>query len=161
MRKPNPVSLTDSRFGSFEQLEAEWRDATSKAFPGYDGSGMRRIIALAGLTREQAKELYLGEVYEIAIERLRTRKDGPDPEKAGVFNWQNTLHTIPKSCWELVCCIWGNEPISLFDVGRVVWGNEDTKPATIRSAVSRLNTAMLDNEIPLSWGVKREQIYRE
>ncbi|HEX4000817.1 MAG TPA: hypothetical protein VHX65_19875 [Pirellulales bacterium] len=92
----------------------------------------------------------------------RTSGEQPDGPGEGerVFFWRGRAYSLAKKSWELVREVWNSEMVPFDQIGAAVWGDECTPAGTIKSQVARLNNALADFGIPISWECTGEHICR-
>jgi len=91
---------------------------------------------------------------------LSQQPDGPGDERE--FWWKGRRVVLSPQQWKLLGALWkapiiqGDRKVCFAELGEEVWGNDCTPNSTIKAAVSRLNSALLENEVQLSVSTRQE-----
>lgn len=88
-------------------------------------------------------------------------EDGPVRDSPGTIYYKGRRFSLSRRCWELICALWRrNDGVTFLELEEKIWDMK-TNPATIRSAVSRLDSALNSHGILWSAKTNKERVYLE
>jgi hypothetical protein len=161
---PNDPSIVDTRplwirlpaecgsFGADDSVLDGLRLITTQIpgiFEGHSSTGLRLVYSDTLLP---AKVLP-------GKESTARQPDGPQEPKKLTWHGKEHKLDIDDMPFRLLCFLWerwdeqgkkGEVKVSVPDIGKAVWGDRSKRYGSMRTATSRLNTALLGCEIPLS-----------
>ena len=84
------------------------------------------------------------------------KADGPHPPNH--FHWRGDAHDLPPRQWALLKHMWNVECLPVQTAATDVWGRDDVADSTMRSAVSKLDTAFSKMGCPFHFAMRNGYI---
>jgi hypothetical protein len=148
-------SATGERYTG-KQFSEAYRNVPLK-----DRKAMRQVVNIFGnatlaggtydeMERESVKAV-VSRFLEVASDGVAPEPDGPEaPNYLWLGGTRHELEVTPKA-FELLGYVWDKETVLVSDIAKNVFGDRAKPYSSIKNTVKRLNDAILDCGLPISW----------